>query len=259
MSKSTNTELESVTFNEKIFAAKLSEWSDEFELSLTADQINLLLTDLKLMLEKNRILNLTSIREPYDALVLHILDSLLFLKPLDKLCESKRASTLLDMGTGGGFPGIPLACTRPYEVTLLDSVGKKVAACSEFVDSLGLSNRISCVHSRLEDFAIGNTHSFNFVVARALSSLDVLIEYATPFLSKGGFLICGKGNPSGDELDNAVSTANICGLQLVSRETYELPADYGHREFYIYKLVAASKVKLPRKSGEAKRNPLSNI
>ena len=259
MPVSTNTELELVSFNRKMFAAKLSGWSDEFELSLTADQINLLLTDLKLMLEKNRVLNLTSIREPYDALVLHTLDSLLFLKPLDKLCESNKSSTLLDMGTGGGFPGIPLACTRPYEVTLLDSVGKKVAACSEFADSLGLSDRISCVHSRLEDFAIDKPHCFNFVVARALSSLDVLIEYATPFLSNKGYLICGKGNPSDAELHNAAVSANICGLQLVSRETYEVPADYGHREFYIYKKVVASKVKLPRKSGEAKRNPLSNI
>lgn len=259
MPKSTDTELESISLNAKRFATKLFEWSDEYDLSLTADQIQLLLTDLKLMLEKNRVLNLTSIREPFDALVLHTLDSLLFLKPLDKLCNSNRASTLLDMGTGGGFPGIPLACTRPYEVTLLDSVGKKVAACSEFADSLGLSDRISCVHSRLEDFAIDKPHCFNFVVARALSSLDVLIEYATPFLSNKGYLICGKGNPSDAELQNAALSANICGLQLVSRETYELPADYGHREFYIYKIVAASKVMLPRKSGEAKRNPLSNI
>ena len=259
MSKSTDTDIESISFNTKKFSAKLFEWSDEYGLSLTADQIQLLLTDLKLMLEKNHVLNLTSIREPFDALVLHILDSLLFLKPLDKLCESERDSTLLDMGTGGGFPGIPLACTRPYQVTLLDSVGKKVAACSEFADYLGLSSRITCVHSRLEDYAKDNPHSFNFVVARALSSLDVLIEYATPFLSNKGYLICGKGNPSDVELNNAALSANICGLQLVSRETYELPADYGHREFYIYKIVAASKVKLPRKSGDAKRNTLSNI
>ena len=259
MPKSTDTELESISFNPKKLSAKLFEWSDEYDLSLTADQIQLLLTDLKLLLEKNHVLNLTSIREPFDALVLHILDSLLFLKPLDKLCESERDSTLLDMGTGGGFPGIPLACTRPYEVTLLDSVGKKVAACSEFADYLGLSSRITCVHSRLEDYAKDNPHSFNFVVARALSSLDVLIEYATPFLSRTGFLICGKANPSDVELENAALSAKICNLQLVSRETYELPADYGHREFFIYRKVGSSKVKLPRKAGEAKRNPISSI
>ena len=246
MPKSTDTELESISFNPKIFSAKLFEWSDEYGLSLTADQIQLLLTDLKLMLEKNHILNLTSIRDPFDALVLHILDSLLFLKPLD-------------MGTGGGFPGLPLACTRPYEVTLLDSIGKKVAACSEFADHLGLSSRITCVHSRLEDYAKDIPHSFNFVVARALSSLNVLIEYATPLLSRTGFLICGKGNPSDVELENAALSAKICNLQLVSRETYELPADYGHREFFIYRKVGSSKVKLPRKAGEAKRNPISSI
>lgn len=240
-----------------LYKDQLSRLLPELGVQVSDSTLDLLIDDLLLMLEKNKVINLTSIRDPHDALVLHTLDSLAFLSPLDEyLGKSQKPIRLLDMGTGGGFPGIPLACSRDYDFVLLDSVGKKISACEEFVHKLGLENRVSCVHSRLEDYARTSYGLFDCVVARALSSLDVLLEYASPFLKQGGYLFCGKGNPCDDELHRSSLVETLCGFTRVSRETFELPENYGHREFLIYKKTDKSQIKLPRKNGDAKSKPL---
>ena len=247
------------------------------------------------MLKKNEVLNLTAIRDFDEALILHTYDSLLFVDVMRRLgasshkddtaaaqsdvhnsaeerathqtfnesqgVESLSGSRVLDMGTGGGFPGIPVACSTEAEVTLLDSVGKKISACNEFVVELNLGARVHGVHSRLEDFAKFKAErgSYDFVLARALASLDVLLEYATPLCRMGGFVVLSKGTPDAEELAHAEVTADICGIRLVSRETFELPENHGHREFYVYQKVRPSRVKLPRKNGEARKNPLAGL
>lgn len=258
MHKSVANNQHSLDIDRGVFKENLSSWSSELGIHLESNKLDMLVDDLLLVLEKNKVVNLTSICDPYDALVLHILDSVAFLGPLDRyLGQPAQAIRILDMGSGGGFPGIPLACSRNYDVVLLDSVGKKVAACDEFTHELGLQNRVTCVHSRLEDYARSDYGSFDCVVARALSSLDVLLEYSSPFLKIGGYLICGKGNPNDTELFKAELTEDFCGFLLVSRETFELPEDYGHREFFVYRKTKKSQIKLPRKNGEAKNNPLA--
>lgn len=241
------------------FKKYLSSWTSELGIRVESDKFDLLLDDLLLVLEKNIVVNLTSIRDPYDALILHTLDSLAFLRPLDThLSRFVKSIRLLDMGSGGGFPGIPLACSRDYEIVLLDSVGKKAAACDEFVHELGIEKRVTAVHSRLEDYARTSFGSFDCVVARALSSLDVLLEYASPFLKMGGYLICGKGKPDDNEIAKSELVEGLCGFSRVSRETFELPDEYGHREFFVYKKTWNPQIKLPRKNGEAKNNPLAD-
>lgn len=232
--------------------------SQVFGIELDTNRAAGVVRQLQLMLEKNKVVNLTSITEPHDALVLHSLDSLLFLPIIEEVTDISPDLEILDMGTGGGFPGIPLACCLDARVTLLDSVGKKVKACQEFVDALELSNRVICVHNRLEDYArdTRNRNRYDVIAARAVASLDVLIEYATPLLAKGGCLVLSKGFPSEEEFDHANKASQICGLKRVFHEQAELPDDFGHREFFVYKKFAPSRVKLPRKTGEARKNPL---
>lgn len=217
------------------------------------DAADLLVRHLELVIEKNRITNLTRITDPATAVTLHIVDSLLPLAV--KGLGIDRSDTMMDMGTGAGFPGIPLAIMTGCSATLVDSVAKKVNAVTEFIEALGLE-RTRAVHARLEDLARSTRHTQSRVVARAVAQTNVLIEYATPFLRDKGLLIVEKGRPSEEELEAAQRAAQLCGLALVSHEQYELPHDFGHRELLVYRKVAPSRVKLPRKSGEAKRNPL---
>lgn len=238
---------------------QLLAMSDAFGIKLGLREASMAVRHLQLMLEKNECVNLTAIKEPEKALVLHSLDSLLFLKVLQShnLLQDENHK-LLDMGTGGGFPGLTLACCLPCQVTLLDSVGKKVKACSEFAENLLLSDRVQCVHGRLEEYAKAIRGSQDVVVARALAPLDVLLEYAEPYLKRNGYLVFGKGKPDAEELSRAEYVSTLLGYSNVSRETFELPYDMGHREIFVYQKTSRSKVKLPRKNGEARNNPLAN-
>lgn len=265
-----------VTFGEALDT--LRSLSDSYGFSFSDESLLRVVCHLSLMLNRNRVVNLTSITDVQDGLVLHCLDSLFFCGPLLELgCSYARPANssvtdsssneslhsfnvpvILDMGTGGGFPGLPIACALDCRATLVDSVGKKVTACQEFVTELGLSSSVRAVHSRLEDLGKAPAYisSCDFVVARALASLDVLVEYGSPLLKKGGYLILGKGSPSDEEVNHSLVTADMCGLEPVSRETFELSHDFGHREFYILQKVRKPSIKLPRQNGEAKKKPL---
>lgn len=228
--------------------------SDLSTLALSQVQIDLLVHHLELVISKNKVMNLTRITDGREALVLHILDSLLFIAHNPGFVAS--GSTLLDIGTGAGYPGIPLAIVGSCQATLIDSVGKKVKAVDEFVHVLGLADRVSCVHARAEEIPSLGGNEFDFVVARAVSQTNVLIEYATPCLCMGGTLLVGKGQPSNEELRAAISAARICGLEASGRYEYDLPDSLGRRTILCYRKVSKPRIKLPRQNGMAKRNPL---
>ena len=217
------------------------------------EQAMLILRHIDLVVEKNQYLNLTRVVEDRDALVLHALDSLLFLKGIDE--TMRQQLRLLDIGTGAGFPGIPLSVMTGYETVLADSVGKKITAVNEFIEVLGLEHcHTFC--GRVEELARKEHGTYNNVVARAVAKTSAIIEYATPLLTNKGLLIVSKGQLSEEEISSAEKTSEICGLSLVSRETLELPYEYGHREILTYKKTRGSKVKLPRQSGAAVHKPL---
>lgn len=211
------------------------------------------LSHLLLVFQKNRVMNLTRIVDVHEALVLHIVDSLLLASYVDDAPQG----LLLDMGTGAGFPGIPLALATGRETYLLDSVGKKVKAVSGFLDSLGLQPRCHAVHDRVESFALDHRHEFSVVVARAMAALPILIEYAAPLLGPSGQLIVSKGLPSSSEVDDGLYAADVCGLKLVQRFDSELPESLGHRSIFIFQQVSNPTISLPRQIGDAKRKPLS--
>lgn len=236
----------------------LHKLSKDYLLNFSNEQLERVIAHLYLMYKKNEIVNLTSIRSMPDGLVLHAFDSLIFAGVISHYIDLGKNSRFLDMGTGGGFPGIPLACVSEFDIDLLDSVGKKVNACNDFVDCLDLTGRVSAHHARLEEFTKTSGRIYDGVTARALARLDILIEYAEPYVKKNGYLFFGKANPEQDELVDAAKVAQMCGFENVSRETFELPEGLGHREIFVYKKVSKSRVKLPRKNGEARNHPLAN-
>ena len=164
---------------------------------------------------------------------------------------------VLDMGTGGGFPGIPLALATDRCFTLLDSVGKKVKAVSSFIDVLGLSQRCSATQERVEAFGASHSVRFAVVTARAMASLPVLVEYAAPILIPGGHLIVSKGNPENDEIISGDIAAKFCGLSRIETSEFDLPRGLGHRTFLIYKKTSKPSIKLPRAVGVARKTPLA--
>lgn len=225
----------------------------QYKIIHTSEQAQQLVEHLELVLETNKYLNLTRITDLHEACVLHTLDSLLPLS--SELCNIDNSSKVLDMGTGGGFPGLPIAIVTGATVTCIDSVKKKITAVQSFVDRLALS-RVTPSARRLEEIQNDEKGIYTHVFARAVAQSNVLIEYAAPYLAQDGLLILEKGKPTEEEIALANTAADLCGLEYVSRETYELPEGSGTREILYYKKVRKPKIKLPRKIGMAKHHPL---
>lgn len=234
--------------------AQLLSEASSFGLSLIEEQAELLIDHLGLVIEKNKVLNLTRIVDPVDAVTKHVVDSLLFKASLSEVDCPRGA--FLDLGTGAGFPGIPFAVVTQRPGLLIDSSGKKVTAVQGFIEELGLSDKLSSRAVRVEVLGKEQRGQFSCVTARAVASLNVLIEYASPLLRKDGLLIASKGQLSEEELSDALYAAPICGMELVSRETYELPHDAGHREIVLVRKVGKPQIRLPRNVGVAKHKPL---
>ena len=229
---------------------ELLRQAEMFSLPLERSQARLCLLHLLYVLQVNTYINLTRIDDVDEALTLHILDSLLFSKGVEE-----GGVKFLDMGTGAGFPGIPFHILTGMPGVLLDSVGKKVAFDSAVISELSLDG-LGVVHDRVELYA-GNRPSFDVVLARALASLPVLIEYASPFLGSGGQLVISKGNLELDERERGNRAALLCGFELRNSLSFDLPGGCGHREILTYVRVKEASVKLPRPAGTAKRNPLA--
>ena len=231
--------------------ATLERHLDAYGLNVGHDALEVAVKHLLYVMQVNEYINLTRIVDFDSALLLHIFDSYLYLSLLP--VETVR---LLDMGTGAGFPGIPLAAYLGCEAVLLDSVGKKVSAVNAFCGALGLE-KVSGIHDRLESYASAHKGSFDFVTARALAPIGMLLEYARPLLKVGGSLVISKGNLEDDERIVADSVCKQLGFKLADSKSLVLPDDMGHRELLRYEVTRPSSLKLPRAVGMAKKNPLA--
>lgn len=216
-------------------------------IDLSGGQAELLARHAKLVLEQNQRMNLTRITSPAEVLDLHIVDSLAFLPQIDV-----PPGKWVDIGSGAGFPGVPLAILG-FNVTLCESVKKKAAFLASAVEQLGLAASVMPV--RAEELAADRPEAFNVVVARALSSLPALVELASPLLSAGGRLIAMKGRPEADERLQAVEAGRVTGMRLIEEAGYVLPNGDG-RTVFVYERGGRAKVSLPRRPGMAQRQPL---
>lgn len=217
----------------------------------TIEQRKLLDEHLRLVVEENKITNLTRIVDWETAQVLHVEDSLQGLPEVNIAPEGR----YLDMGSGAGFPGIPIAIITGRQTLLSDSVGKKTKALDKFIGALGLSSSVSTFNGRIEDLALEQPNAFSLVTARALSSLASLLELASPLLQKGGHLVCYKTQAESDELEHAKSIAQKLGMEFVSSRGFLLSDGETNRAIIVFKKRCNPSMKLPRRVGMAQKKP----
>lgn len=207
---------------------------------------------LDLILEANKVTNLTRITSKEEGMILHIEDSLAGLEEINVA----PAGLYGDLGTGGGFPGVPLAIVTGRKTVLVDSVQKKIKILSEIVEQLGLSNQISTYAGRIEDLAEKKRGTFSVLTARALSQLGSLLELSSPLLKNGGRLICYKANISEEEFNHALELQKKLAMKFVSRKDFVLSDGITHRCLIVFEKNGKPEIKLPRKMGFAQKRPL---
>lgn len=214
-------------------------------------QRELLDKHLELVIEENKVTNLTRIVDWESAQVLHVEDSLAGLLEVEEAMEGP----YLDMGSGAGFPGIPLAIMTGRETLLADSVGKKTRALDSFAAELGIDDIVSTYHGRIEDLALQQPNHFSLVTARALSSLASLLELASPLLAKGGRLVCYKTHSESKELEHAREIARKLGMEFVSSRGFTLSDGETSRAIIVFRKRCNPSMKLPRRVGMAQKKP----
>ena len=207
----------------------------------------------RLLLEKNQVMNLTAITDPVKVAQLHMLDCAALLG-----CADFQDKTLIDVGTGAGFPGLVLKILVPsLQVTLLDSLGKRVDWLRETADQLGLEG-VTCLHARAEEQALvkGFRDSFDFAAARAVADLRLLSELCLPFVKPGGRFLAMKSTGSGQELEEAGRAIRTLGGAVAAVEDYPVPgAGVTHRLIQIEKRAPTPKG-YPRRWAKAQKAPL---
>ena len=218
--------------------------------SLPVQQQELIEKHLTLVIEANKTTNLTRIVSIEEAMVLHVEDSLSGIEELDSAPQGLYG----DIGTGAGYPGIPLSIVSGRKTLLIDTRKKKMDIVQGIVESLGLANQIQTYAGRAELLAQSMPGKFSALTARALSKLSVLLELASPLLKSGGMLICYKSHVDDDELNDALRVQDIVGMKLVSDRTFTIH-EYDRR-ILVFKKVKKPSVKLPRQEGQAQKNPL---
>ena len=206
------------------------------------------------LIEWNKNINLTAIEDEKEIFIKHFVDSLTmittgFVKENDKI---------IDVGTGAGFPGIPVKMLMEnVELTLLDSLNKRINFLKHICESTNLKN-VEFVHSRAEDGGQNSKYreKYDIATARAVASLPVLLEYCTPFVKVGGYFICLKGPSVEEELKEAKKAISILGLEFVEKNDIILPYTDIKHSVLIFKKVKNTPTKYPRNAGKVSKNPI---
>lgn len=218
---------------------------------LSQQQKGLIQKHLELVGIANETVNLTRISSREEGMILHVEDSLAALEEMD----AAPAGLYGDLGSGAGFPGIPLAVATGRKTILIDARKKKMDAVQGIIEELGLQDQVSTFAGRAELLARTRAGDFAVLTARALSQLSILLELASPLLKRHGHLICYKANVVEDEVSRALAIQKQTGMKLISRRKFLLE-DTFTREILVFEKVKKPSVKLPRKEGEAQKNPL---
>jgi len=201
----------------------------------------------QMLIETNKKFNLTSIDDPEEIRIKHFEDSLTIKSYIND------GMKVLDIGSGAGFPGIPLRIEKEFDLTLIDSVNKKVNFMNQVIDQLNLKNA-RAIHVRAEDYAKNHREEFDMVVSRAVANLSTLSEYALPFLKVGGIFIAMKGPKAEEEYEDAQNALKILGGELINIDSLDL---YGNtRKNILIKKVRSTKKKYPRDKNLPKKKPL---
>ena len=203
------------------------------------------------LLEKNRVMNLTAITEPKDVATLHLLDCAALLTLSDF-----RGKSVVDVGTGAGFPGMVLRILEPdFDLTLLDSLGKRIDWLAETCAAMGL-DRVACVHARAEEFAVQHRQQYEIATSRAVAALPLLCELALPLVKPGGCFLAMKSVDSDDEIQSARGAMGQLGGKLESIRDYAIPGTEVTHRLVVIRKVKDTPPRFPRTWAKIKKAPL---
>ena len=227
---------------------------EELHIILSDSQIEQFLIYYEMLIEKNKVMNLTAITDFSEVVRKHFIDSLLVLKCLDFQNEM----SLIDVGTGAGFPGIPLKIMVPHlRITLLDSLQKRITFLEEVINKLELTD-IEAIHGRAEDFAKSGKlrEKYDFCVSRAVSNLSTLSEYCIPFVKVGGIFVAYKSDKIAEELKSADKAFSLLGGFLKEKVDLILPGSKEKRCILLIEKRKKTPMKFPRKAGVPAKEPI---
>lgn len=237
--------------------SQLKKDLNEFGIELTAEMEEQFLLYYNMLIEWNSFMNLTAITDFDEVLKKHFTDSVSLIRAIPDLSEKR--FKVIDVGTGAGFPGIPLKIVFPnISVVLLDSLNKRVNFLNEVISKLQLTD-ITAMHGRAEDFAQNKEYreSFDLCVSRAVANLATLSEYCLPFVKKNGRFISYKSEKVSEEFEISGKAISVLGGEYENQVTFELPDSDIYRNLFVIKKKSATPGKYPRKAGLPSKEPIS--
>ena len=218
-------------------------------IKLSEEQYEKFYDYMKLLTEWNEKVNLTAITEPEEIISKHFVDSLTILPYI------KEGKKVIDIGTGAGFPGIPLKIAKPeIEITLLDSLNKRIMFLEEIISKLNLKE-IEAIHSRAEEYVKDNRESYDIAVSRAVAELPTLLEYLLPYVKVGGKCICMKGPKAMEEIEKSKKALDVLGGKIEKVENVQINGEMD-RNIIIISKIRTTSLKYPRKAGKPAKEPI---
>lgn len=208
----------------------------------------------EILVEWNQKMNLTGIEEEKEVYIKHFLDSVAAVKK----GYIKDGMSIIDVGTGAGFPGLPLRiCLENSKVTLLDSLNKRINFLSEVCTNINIDD-IELIHGRAEDFGKDEKYreQYDIATARAVAGLPILMEFCVPFIKVGGYFVCLKGPNADTELEESRKAMEVLGLEFVEKIDVELPEIELKHNIVVFKKVNSTPAKYPRKAGKPVKTPI---
>ncbi len=227
---------------------------NELSVLLTDKQVEQFVKFYELLVEWNKVMNLTGITEYEEVVEKHFVDSISIVKAID----IHNVHSVIDIGTGAGFPGIPLKIVFPHlKITLLDSLNKRIKFLNTVIDELGLED-IQTIHGRAEDFAKQENYreKYDLCVSRAVANLSTLSEYCLPYVNVGGMFVSYKSGDVDEELNKSEKAVQILGGKVKDTIKFELPGTDIGRSFVKIKKIKNTGKKFPRKAGLPSKEPL---
>ena len=234
------------------FKELMKENLKELKLELSDLQLEQFYNYMNILIEWNKFMNLTGITEPEEVITKHFIDSLTVFDKIDK------NASIIDVGTGAGFPGIPIKIAFPEsKIVLLDSLNKRIKFLNEVIEKLELRD-IETIHGRAEEYGRDKKYreKYDIAIARAVAPLNILLEYLMPFTKVNGKCLCMKGSSSEEEIENSKNAIKVLGGELVKTEEFYIPnTDIKRRIVQVNKNKETNN-KYPRKAGTPSKEPL---
>ena len=236
----------------KEFSDLMIDYGKEINIVFTEEQLQKFYQYMNLLIEWNEKINLTAIVEPKEIILKHFIDSLTIIKYIEP------NKSVIDIGTGAGFPGIPVKIMREdLDITLLDSLNKRIHFLNEVIQKLELKN-ITAIHARIEEFAKNKQYreAFDVATSRAVANLTTLSEYMLPMVDLKGMAICMKGSEINEEVSKSKNSIKLLGGKIDKIEEFTLPKSDNRRNLILIKKERQTPGKYPRKPGIPSKEPL---